>query len=168
MIDKDLFHNKDLISPESLACSNHRDLALKICSLSRNIPEKSILSHAHICEEYVHQTFSDIIILPVDGVFNTPFQSLWQEAALRATIVYNAFKFIIGSDYMFLANTFEDDFVKGYCISTYIRAMMRTPRVQFLFALARSGPLIVTCCIIKIWCNETDKFDWRLVAIVRS
>ena len=43
---------------------------------------------------------------------------------------------------MFLANNFEDDFVKGYCISTYIRAMIRTPRVQFLFALEAALSLL--------------------------
>ena len=43
---------------------------------------------------------------------------------------------------MFLANTFEDDFVKGYCISTYIRTMIRTPRVQFLFALEAALSLL--------------------------
>jgi hypothetical protein len=43
---------------------------------------------------------------------------------------------------MFLANTFEDDFVKGYCISTYIRTMIRTPCVQFLFALEAALSLL--------------------------
>ena len=43
---------------------------------------------------------------------------------------------------MFVANTFEDDFVKGYCISTYIRTMIRTPRVQFLFALEAALSLL--------------------------
>ena len=44
MINKNFSHDENLFSPESLACSNYKDSALKIALPSRNIPEKKHLT----------------------------------------------------------------------------------------------------------------------------